>query len=263
VNDNRDILILGPCALDSEELFYEVTEYIFKNVYPIVKDSTRLIVKGSYDKANRTSLHGRRGIGIDEGIRIFREIRKKYTCLEFTTDVHDIYQVEKLVGAVDIIQIPAFLSRQTDLVVECAKHFPVVNIKKMQGLSPENVIKSVDKIYEVNSNAKAWLTERGTHYGYSHLIVDFTIVEKIKKHYDKFIFDVTHSVQRSRSFYKCQGDRKLAEKYFLSSKIFGYDGAFLEIHPRPNESSSDGDCMILLEHVKKLVEQRNLIGKVL
>ena len=217
--------------------------------------------KASFDKANRTSLEGGRGPGLEEGIEIFRELKKEFPDVKLLTDVHETWQVEKLKEVIDCIQIPAFLCRQTDLIVECARHFDKVNVKKGQWLGPNNLIKSIDKIKNTNSNCEAWICARGTNFGYNDLFVNFGIVKELKQHYDKVLLDCTHSIQRSRIIYGTQGDRDLAEKYILSSEIFDYDGIFAEVHPNPPDAVSDGDCQIYLSRIKELILKSESIGK--
>ena len=171
--------ILGPCSIETEDLFNEIGS----SLVPIMEGKD-WIYKASFDKANRSSIDGKRGPGIDESIKIFKNFKKKYPNVRLTTDVHEVWQVEKLSEVIDIIQIPAFLCRQTDLLVECAKHFNVVNIKKGQWMSPQNMAKGVDKIKNTNPNCEAWVTERGTQFGYGQLIVDFAAVDVLNKVYD-------------------------------------------------------------------------------
>ena len=249
--------ILGPCAMDSAALYSEVAEELCRIIPPW--PSVDFYYKASFDKANRTSIRGKRGIGLEEAIKVFKEMKKKRPGLKLTTDIHTPEQAIKLAGVVDLAQIPAFLCRQTDLIVECARNFDKVNIKKMQHLGPANLIKSIDKIKNTNPSCEAWLTERGTAFGYDHLIVDFTIVDELKKYYDKVILDCTHATQRSRKVHIVQGDPELAKRYFLTAKIMGYDGVFAETHPRPNESASDGDSMILLSEMAGLIERAEKI----
>ena len=181
--------------------------------------------------------------------------------VRFITDVHETHQVEQLVGLVDVIQIPAFLCRQTDLIVESAKHFNRINIKKGQWLGPNNLIKSVDKVKETNPDCEAWICDRGSNFGYHDLFVNFGIVDELKEHYDKVILDCTHSTQRSRAVYGTQADRQLAERYFLAADIFNYDGIFAEVHPNPSASVSDADCQIHLSDLKGLIEKAKKIGE--
>ncbi len=251
--------ILGPCSIEGRDLYLEIA----KKLVPMMKGRD-WYYKASFDKANRTSIKGGRGPGLEESCKLFREVKKLYPGIKLTTDVHEVHQVEKLAEAgIDCIQIPAFLCRQTDLIVECAKHFDIVNVKKMQFLGPHNVIKSVDKIKNTNPNCEAWLTDRGTNFGYDKLIVDFTIVDEIKKYYDKFIFDVTHATQRSREIYVLQADRELSERYLLASDILGYDGTFAETHPRPEEAVSDADSQIYLSRIESLINKSDKINSIL
>ena len=210
--------------------------------------------KASFDKANRTSLYGGRGPGLEEGLAAFKTIKEEFPKIKLLTDVHETHQVEKLAEYVDCIQIPAFLCRQTDLIVECATHFDKINIKKGQWLGPNNLIKSLDKVKHTNPDCEAWLCERGSNFGYDKMIVDFTIVDEIKKYFDKFVLDCTHSTQRSRDVYVKQGDPLLAERFLISSSIMNYDGVFLETHPRPLEAVSDAECQIPLNRIKKLLK---------
>jgi len=256
--------ILGPCSIESEALFFECLAEIksimdTRTLYSEPYDNWYM--KASFDKANRTSLHGGRGPGLEEALKIWAAAKEKYPKVKFTTDVHECHQVEKLKGVIDVVQIPAFLSRQTDLIVECAKHFDVVNIKKGQWLGPNNLKASVDKIKETNDKCQAWVCDRGSNFGYHDLFVNFGIVDELKKCYDKVILDCTHSTQRSREVYGVQGDPVLAERYFLAADIFNYDGVFAEVHPRPKESVSDGECLIDLKRLSSLVIEAKSIKR--
>lgn len=252
MSDN--VWILGPCSMESEELYLEVAEKLSQIM--VGKD---WYMKASFDKANRTSLHGGRGPGLDYSVEVFKKAKEKFPGIKLLTDVHECWQVEKLAGVIDCIQIPAFLQRQTDLIVECAKHFNKINIKKMQHLGPNNLIKSVDKVKEVNPKCEAWICDRGSNYGYDHLIMDFTYVDLLKKYYDKVIIDCTHGTQRSRAVHGLQGDRKLAERYLVASSIFNYDGVFAECHPNPKCAVSDGDCQLYLKNVEYLVKLHDAV----
>ena len=251
------VWILGPCSMESEELFLSTLH----SINEIMKSEESWYMKASFDKANRTSLHGARGPGLEKSLKIWKQAREMYPNVKFITDVHETYQVEKLVGTVDVIQIPAFLCRQTDLIVECARHFNKINVKKGQWLGPNNLIKSVDKIKETNPNCEAWICDRGTNFGYNDLFVNFGIVDELKKHYDKVILDCTHSIQRSRAIYGTQGDRKLAERYFVAADIFNYDGVFAEVHPNPDQAVSDGDCQLILSDLPKIIERAKSVGR--
>lgn len=248
------VWLLGPCSVESLDVFMAVAG----ELYPKMGDRNWYL-KGSFDKANRTSIHGGRGPGLEESIGIFKTAKEQFPGLKIITDVHEPWQCEKLADVVDCIQVPAFLCRQTDLVTACAECFDTINIKKGQWLGPNNVLKSVDKVREVNANAEVWLTERGSMYGYDHLIVDFTVVDTYRAVYDRFILDTTHSVQRSRQQYGAQGDRNLAYRYAKVAGAMGYNGVFSETHPKPSVAVSDGDCQVYLSDMYDLVVQSESI----
>ena len=250
-------LILGPCAMETKEMYLETAKYL--NTF---MEGREWIYKASFDKANRSSITGKRGCGYDEAIEWFKIVKEEIPNIKLTTDVHEVWQIEQLSGVIDVIQIPAFLCRQTDLLVECARNFPVVNIKKGQWMSPQNMIQGVDKIKNTNPNCQAWSTERGTQLGYSQLIVDLGNVDYLKKHFDEVIFDVTHSTQRLKENGRTGGDRALAQRYLQSSGIFGYTGVFAECHPNPSEAYSDGDCQIQLEEVEGFINKLDQITKI-
>ena len=198
---NNKVWILGPCSIENRDLFFECLEHINS----CMEETDEWYMKASFDKANRTSLKGGRGPGILEAMKIWRECKKNFPNVKLTTDIHEWQQVPDLCDLIDVIQIPAFLCRQTDLIVECAKVFPVVNIKKGQWIGPNNLNVSVDKIKETNPDCQAWITDRGSNFGYHDLFVNFGIVDELKMAYDKVILDCTHSTQRStvrRNYFK-------------------------------------------------------------
>lgn len=248
--------ILGPCSIESEEVFLEC----LTKINSIMRPDDDWYMKASFDKANRTSLDGGRGPGLEMAIDIWKVAKEKFPHVRFTTDVHECWQVEKLANIIDVVQIPAFLSRQTDLIVECARVFNKINIKKGQWIGPNNLKKSVDKIKTTNPNCQAWICDRGSNFGYHDLFVNFGIVDELKKYYDKVIIDCTHSTQRSREVYGTQGDPILAGRYLVASDIFNYDGVFAETHPRPSESTSDGQCLIPLGHLDDLIKKSRQVG---
>ena len=233
--------ILGPCSIESEENFREVANAL----YPIMQGKDWYL-KGSFDKANRTSIHSNRGPGLDEGIRIMRSIREDFPNIKIVTDIHDVSQALPLSDVVDVIQIPAFLCRQTDLLVECAKHFNTINVKKGQWLSADAMKHAVTKIKEVNPDCQVWVTERGSNFGYDRLIVDFRGVDVMKEFADKVIFDCTHSTQMAGDGIT-GGSRKLAKQYSLAARIFEYDGVFVETHPDPENAISDSGSQVELD----------------
>ena len=241
--------IIGPCAMESESVYMKEAEALVK----ILKEKN-WYYKASFDKANRTSLKGGRGVGLKEGLSLFKEVKEKHPSIRLTTDIHECWQVEYLAPYIDCIQIPAFLCRQTDLLVECAKNFPIVNVKKGQWLGPDNACKSVDKIKNTSPDCEAWLTERGSNFGYNEMTVNFRHVPQFKESFDKVIFDVTHSTQCADGFSAGGGDRVLAEKYFLAAPIFNYDGVFAEVHPSPPSAVSDGSSQIYLDRLKGMLD---------
>ena len=251
------VWILGPCSMEDRELFLGT----LKKINSILDPKEEWYMKASFDKANRTSLHGDRGPGLEYAKEVWLEAKSMFPNVKFLTDVHETYQVEQLSDLIDCIQIPAFLCRQTDLIVECARHFDKINVKKGQWLGPNNLIKSVDKIKHTNPECEAWICDRGTNFGYNDLFVNFGIVDELKKHYDRVILDCTHSIQRSRKIYGTQGDRRLAERYFLTADIFNYDGVFAEVHPNPPEATSDGDCQLYLDDLEELILKSKKIGE--
>ena len=251
------VWILGPCSLEDEDRFFLILE----KINSIMGANDKWYMKASFDKANRTSLHGGRGLGLDRSLEVWKECKKRHPNVLLTTDIHETSQVDSLAGVIDVAQIPAFLSRQTDLIVQAAKNFSAVNVKKGQWLGPNNVLASVDKIRETNEKCKAWITDRGSNFGYHDLFVNFGIVDELKKHYDKVILDCTHSTQRSRSVYGKQGDPILASRYFVACDIFNYDGVFAEVHPEPSKSASDAECAIHLDYLEQLVKDAKKVGE--
>jgi 2-dehydro-3-deoxyphosphooctonate aldolase (KDO 8-P synthase) len=257
VTDNNIIIkmkkytyILGPCSIENEDNFLEVAKTL--DGYMGGKD---WYLKGSFDKANRTSIHSNRGPGLDEGIRIMQSIKEAYPNIKIVTDIHEPSQALPLSDVVDVIQIPAFLCRQTDLLVECAKNFNIINIKKGQWLSADAMKHAVAKIKEVDPNCEVWVTERGSNFGYDRLIVDFRGVDVMKEFADKVILDCTHSTQMAGEGIT-GGSRKLAKQYAQAAKIFEYDGVFIETHPDPNNAISDSESQVELDW---LVSQINNI----
>ena len=241
-NKKDFVRILGPCSVDSEEIYLSTA----KKLYSIMKGKDWYF-KASFDKANRTSIYGGRGPGLDESIRLFKKVKQLYPDIKLTTDVHEPWQCDKLSGIIDLVQIPAFLCKQTDLIIASAQNFDKMNIKKGQWLGPQNLIKSVDKVKSVNKNCETWICDRGSNFGFDHLVTDLTIVDELKEAYDKVILDCTHSTQRSRKFHGKQGDPVLGGKLFLIAPTMGYDGVFAETHPIPDESISDPNQAITFE----------------
>ena len=232
---------MGPCVIESAELLDTVAA---KLVEINQKLGTDIIFKASFDKANRTSITSFRGPGIDRGLQMMADIKAKYG-LQLTTDIHETWQAEPAGEVVDIIQIPAFLCRQTDLLLAAARTGKTVNIKKAQFLSGR----------ERDAGAKeVWLTERGNMMGYNNLVVDFRNIPDMLEITETVIMDCTHSVQRpGGSDGKTGGDRRFVPQMALAAKAFGATGFFFEVHPTPDQGLSDAANMLELSALSDLV----------
>lgn len=248
-NNTKPTLIAGPCVIESMELLDTVAQ---KLVEINSKLNTNIIFKASFDKANRTSSNSFRGPGLEKGLQMLADIKSKYN-LQITTDIHESYQAEAVGEVCDILQIPAFLCRQTDLLVSAAKTGKIVNIKKAQFLSGVDMKYPVEKAHE--SGAKdVWLTERGNCFGYNNLVVDFRNIADMKEIVPTVIMDCTHSVQRpSAGNGKTIGDRKFVPSMALAAKAFGATGYFFEVHPTPDKGLSDAANMLELDKLEDLI----------
>ena len=216
------------------------------------KLGTDIIFKASFDKANRTSLHSFRGPGIDKGLRMLADVKEKYG-LRLLTDIHEAWQAEPTGQVVDVIQIPAFLCRQTDLLLAAARTGKTVNIKKAQFLSGKDMRYPVEKAREAGAK-EIWLTERGNMMGYNNLVVDFRNIPDMLELVDTVIMDCTHSVQRpGGADGKTGGDRRFVPQMALAAKAFGATGWFFEVHPTPDQGLSDAANMLELERLESLV----------
>lgn len=247
----KPILIAGPCVIESEELLDTVAKELVRINNLLNVD---IIFKASFDKANRTSLNSFRGPGLEKGLSMLADIKQRYQ-LRVTTDIHESWQAEAAGEVCDVLQIPAFLCRQTDLLVSAAKTGKVVNIKKAQFLSGRDMRYPVEKA--LMSGAKeVWLTERGNCFGYNNLVVDFRNIPDMLDIVPRVIMDCTHSVQRpSAGDGKTVGDRKFVPAMAMAAKAFGATGYFFEVHPSPDKGLSDAANMLELDKLQKLVEQ--------
>jgi len=238
------IIIAGPCVIESETVCLEVSREL-KRIRSVV--GLPIIFKASFDKANRSSHESFRGPGIREGIRILRKVKEE-TGLPITTDIHEPWQAEVAASVCDVLQIPAFLCRQTDLLCAAAQTGKIVNIKKgqfMSGLDMENVVDKVESC--VDGEVCAWLTERGNSFGYNRLVVDYTNILEMKNFGCPVIFDATHSVQLpGGNGNSSGGNRKYVEWLARAAVAVGVDGLFFETHPDPDTAYSDGPNMIKL-----------------
>lgn len=247
----KEIFIAGPCVIESKELLDTVAQELVK----INKElDVEIIFKASFDKANRTSIHSFRGPGIDKGLQMLGDVKEKYG-LRILTDIHEAWQAEKAAEVCDVLQIPAFLCRQTDLLVAAAKTGKIVNIKKAQFLSGKDMIYPVQKAKDSGAN-EVWLTERGNTFGYNNLVVDFRNIPDMKEIVPTVIMDCTHSVQRpSAGNGKTVGDRKFVPAMAKAAKAFGATGYFFEVHPDPDKGLSDAANMLELDKLKTLIEE--------
>lgn len=247
----QPIFIAGPCVIESAEILDIVAR---KLVEINNKLGTDIIFKSSFDKANRTSLHSFRGPGLTRGLQMLADIKAKYG-LKLLTDIHESHQAEAAGEVCDVLQIPAFLCRQTDLLVAAARTGKTVNIKKAQFLSGQDMRYPVEKAME--SGAKeVWLTERGNCFGYNNLVVDFRNIPDMKTFVPTVIMDCTHSVQRPGAGNgSTSGDRKFVPAMALAAKAFGATGYFFEVHPDPDHGLSDGPNMLQLDNLQGLIEK--------
>jgi 2-dehydro-3-deoxyphosphooctonate aldolase (KDO 8-P synthase) len=249
ISGSAPFFIVGPCVMESEGLLEEVAEELarLKKVYKV-----EIIFKSSFDKANRTSASSFRGPGITTGMDWLRTIKKSFN-LSVTTDIHEPWQADQVAEVVDIIQIPAFLCRQTDLLEAAANTGKIVNIKKAQFLAGDDMRYPLEKVTEVG-NESVLLTERGTMFGYNNLIVDFRNIPIMKRLGKPVVMDCTHSVQRPGGLAgKTGGDREYVPAMAKAAKAFGADGYFLETHPHPADALSDGPNMIRLDQLEAVI----------
>ena len=249
-NLSSKFLIAGPCSLESEEISMSVASKL-KEIEE--RFELPIIFKGSWDKANRTSATSYRGLGLSEGLRVLGKVKEDFQ-MPVVTDIHETSQVKEVCSVVDVVQIPAFLCRQTDLLSECGKYAGVVNVKKGQFMHPEDMKYAIDKVKH-GGDAEVLLCERGSSFGYRNLVVDMRSIAIMKK-YANVVFDATHSVQLpGGGDGKSSGERHFVEPLAKAALAVGATGLFLETHPNPDEAMSDGPNMIPLDELEELVER--------
>ena len=247
----QPLFIAGPCVIENMELLETVAE---KLVSINKRLSTEIIFKASFDKANRTSIHSYRGPGLERGLEMLQRVKEEFS-LPILTDIHESWQAKPAAEVADVLQIPAFLCRQTDLLVEAAKTGKTVNIKKAQFLSGTDMQFPVQKCRESGCQ-DVWLTERGNSFGYNNLVVDFRNIPDMLQIVPRVIMDCTHSVQRpGGSNGKTGGDRQFVPAMALAAKAFGATGYFLEVHPNPDKGKSDAANMLELSRLDNLIGQ--------
>ena len=258
-NDLPLSVIAGPCVIESRTQAFDIAAKL-KAICK--KLNVNFIFKASYDKANRSSINSYRGPGIEKGLEILREIKEKLN-IPVLTDVHCSNDVKKVAEVVDIIQIPAFLCRQTDLIVACAKTKLPVNVKKGQFLAPDDCQQIINKIKAFKNN-KISLTERGTSFGYRNLVVDFRSIEIMKQTGYPVIFDATHSVQKPGGLGTSSGgDRQFVLPLAKAATAVGVAALFLEVHKNPDKALSDGANSVDLKMFENILKQVTKIDKLI
>lgn len=247
----QSIFIAGPCVIESKDLLEQVAQELVRINHAL---GTEIIFKASFDKANRTSIHSFRGPGMERGLQLLADIKSKYG-LRVLTDIHESYQAQAVGEVCDVLQIPAFLCRQTDLLIAAARTCRIVNIKKAQFLSGRDMRYPVEKAMDAGAS-EVWLTERGNTFGYNNLVVDFRNIPDMKEIVDTVIMDCTHSVQRPGAGEgKTSGDRRFVPSMALAAKAFGATGFFFEVHPTPDLGLSDAANMLELSKLESIVAQ--------
>ncbi len=253
---DRMVLFAGPCAAESYDICYETGAEVQKICAELGID---YVFKSSFDKANRTSSSSYRGPSKEGGLEILRRVKKDLN-VPVVTDVHESYQCAEVAEVADVLQIPAFLCRQTDLLVAAAKTGRAVKVKKGQFMAPEDMQYAVDKVRGEGNN-NVFLTERGSSFGYHNLVVDMRSLP-IMREYTPVIFDVTHSIQRPGGLGgKSGGDRQFAPFLARAAAAAGVDGFFIETHPNPALALSDGPNMVPLHELRAFVEQLHAFWK--
>lgn len=245
------IIIAGPCVIESKEVLDCVAQEL---VRLRMKYGLTLYFKASFDKANRTSIHSYRGPGMEKGLQMLADVKQTYG-LPVLTDIHESWQAKPAADVADVLQIPAFLCRQTDLLADAARTGRIVNIKKAQFLSGLDMEFPVQKVRETGGAKDIWLTERGNIYGYNNLVVDFRNLSDMHRFAQTVIMDCTHSVQRpGAAGGKTGGNREFIPAMALAAKAFGADGYFFEVHPNPDQALSDGPNMLVLDDLETVVK---------
>lgn len=246
----KPFLIAGPCVIESKELVFEIAENLarLQTKFP----DFVILFKASFDKANRTAIDSFRGPGLEEGLAILQQVNEKFG-LPLLTDIHESVQAAKIAEVVDILQIPAFLCRQTDLLEAAAKTGKIVNIKKAQFLSGQDMLHVVNKVRSFGNN-QLLLTERGTMFGYNNLVVDYTGILDMMEYGYPVVMDATHSVQKpGGAGGKTGGNRAYVPYLAQAAAVIGVRGYFIETHPEPDKALSDGPNMLELANMEKLL----------
>jgi 2-dehydro-3-deoxyphosphooctonate aldolase (KDO 8-P synthase) len=252
------LLIAGPCVMESPEHTLMMARELKRITAEV---GIKLVFKASYDKANRSSIKSFRGLGIKTGLAVLQQIKNELK-LPVLSDVHEVSQVEAAAAVLDIIQIPAFLSRQTDLIVAAARTGKVINVKKGQFSAPQDMKNVLDKVYSTG-NRQVFLTERGVSFGYNRLVVDMKALPIMRSLGAPVVFDGTHSVQEPGGLGNATGgDRRFVPYLCRAAVATGVDGLFLEVHDRPELAKSDGPNMVILAELKALLQTLLALDKI-
>ena len=245
------IFIAGPCVIESAELLDTVAQCLVEINQRL---GTHIIFKASFDKANRTSIHSFRGPGLERGLQMLADVKSRHG-LRILTDIHEAWQAAPVAEVADVLQIPAFLCRQTDLLVAAARTGRTLNIKKAQFLSGRDMRYPLEKAIQAGAT-EVWLTERGNMMGYGNLVVDFRNISDMLQLCPHVIMDCTHSVQRpDAQGGKTGGDRRFVPSMALAAKAFGATGYFFEVHPDPDQGLSDAANMLPLDELEPLIQK--------
>ncbi|QTL96816.1 3-deoxy-8-phosphooctulonate synthase [Iocasia frigidifontis] len=252
------ILIAGPCVLEGYERSLKIASRV-KEIADAL--SIPYVFKASFDKANRSSINSYRGPGLEKGLKQLKKIKEELQ-VPVLTDIHQVEQVEPAAEVVDILQIPAFLCRQTDLLLAAARTDLIVNIKKGQFMAPWDMAKAVDKVVSTGSK-RILLTERGVSFGYNNLLADMTSLPKMREIGYPVVFDATHSVQRPAAQGEVSGgDREMVPYLARAAAAVGIDGLFMEVHDNPAEALSDGPNMVYLDDLEDILQQVQAINRI-
>lgn len=256
--NNRFTLIAGPCVMESLEIMDEIAGKV-KEICDRL--GINYIFKASFDKANRSSIYSYRGPGLDEGMKMLKAIKEKYK-IPVITDVHEAWQCEKVAEVADVLQIPAFLCRQTDLLIAAANTGKAINIKKGQFLAPWDMKNIVIK-FEESNNKNIMLCERGSTFGYNNMVVDMRALLEMRKFGYPVVFDVTHAVQKPGGLGTAtSGDREYVFPLLRAGLAVGVDAIFAEVHPNPAEAKSDGPNMLYLKDLEEILKIAVEIDKI-
>ncbi|HID06330.1 MAG TPA: 3-deoxy-8-phosphooctulonate synthase [Armatimonadetes bacterium] len=258
IGDGALVLIAGPCVIESEQICMQVAEYL---KHLTVELQMPFIFKSSYDKANRTSLHSFRGPGLEVGLRILNRVKDEFG-IPVLTDVHCVQQVELAAEVADVLQVPAFLCRQTDLLLKVGATGRAVNLKKGQFMAPEDMRFAIEKVTSTG-NHNVMVTERGTSFGYHDLVVDMRSLIIMQQFGYPVVFDATHSVQQPGARGGASGGQRQFVPHLIRAAVaVGIDALFMEVHPEPERALSDGPNMVPLSELKPMLEMALAIHKV-